>query len=292
MSDFYYPGTSVLYTRAELETTYEINLSEETYIEVQFIFRLARRKIGLNDIYTLTTFCPFQPFLIHLANITKKGCSPYYRFLRKKINLDYLTIGGGDLESLTNAFRLDYYDRTDGRPLDVCVVAGYNDLIKVYCREYILYKLKKLATTVLQAIPGPNTVAISTFLYPPQLSWFADNGPVPYPGYINHRENIDWLNNEIHVLNTSNNVPLYAGFHTYGVKKATRNHTNQYGQVYQRVIKAHRWEHRRETEPLRMLHLRDNRRFKMGTGLNKYFIVNTVCENSPATSIFNLAVMP
>ena len=57
------------------------------------------------------------------------------------------------------------------------------------------------------------------------------------------------------------------------------------GQVYQMLKKAHRWEHWVETEPARMLHLRDNRRFKMGTALNNYFIMNTVCETSPAASI-------
>ena len=67
--------------------------------------------------------------------------------------MDYIAISGGDIERLTNAFRKDYCDRADRRPLDGCVVAGCNNLAKGFYREYILYNI--------QAGPGPNTVAIS-----------------------------------------------------------------------------------------------------------------------------------
>ena len=60
-----------------------------------------------------------------------------------------------------------------------------------------------------------NTFAVSTLMLPPQLAWFPDNGEFPYPGYVNQKEKIDWLNQEIHALNVANQVPLYVGFHTY-----------------------------------------------------------------------------
>ena len=46
----------------------------------------------------------------------------------------------------------------------------------------------------------------------------------------------------------------------------------------QRVVKAHRWEHWREEDPATMLHLRNDRRIKMGIALNNYFIFNTDCS--------------
>ena len=61
---------------------------------------------------------------------------------------------------------------------------------------------------VLDAESGleKNTIAISTFMYPPQLAWFSHNGRIPYPEYVNQKEKIDWLNHEIKVLNGMNEV--------------------------------------------------------------------------------------
>ena len=94
------------------------------------------------------------------------------------------------------------------------------------------------------------------------------------------KEKIDWLNLGIHQENFRNNARAYPGFHTYGVRTATRSYTDEYGQVHQRKIKAHRWEHWRESDPARMLHLRNDRRFKMGIAVNNYFILNTNCSTA------------
>ena len=64
-----------------------VAISQESYIEVKYIFYVACRKLGLNHICLNPTFRPSQPLLIQIANVTKKGCNAYYRFLRKKINL-------------------------------------------------------------------------------------------------------------------------------------------------------------------------------------------------------------
>ena len=194
-----------------------------------------------------------------------------------KIHVDYITIPGADINTLRNAFRLDYVDKFLGMPLDVCLVAGYNDLVKGYSREQIRYDLREFSTMVIEAQSGldVNTFAVSTLMYPPQLAWFPDNGEFPYPGYVNQKEKIDWINQEIHVLNEANQVPLYAGFHTYGVRKDTKKRVDRYGQLHQRTLKYHRWEHWREADRGYMLHLKNERRFKMGMALVNYFIHNT-----------------
>ena len=193
------------------------------------------------------------------------------------MHADYITIPGGDLDTLTNAFRLDYVARTHDRPLDVCVVAGYNDLVKGYTRDKIDHSFQKMVDMVKQAGPAPltNTVAIATFMYPPQLAWLPDNDPLPYPDYRNNKSKIDWLNEMINQRNRENGVPNYPGFHTYGIRTTTRRTTDLYGQHHHRVVKSHRWEHWRESDPTRMLHLRDDRRVKMGVAVNKYFVINT-----------------
>ena len=70
-------------------------------------------------------------------------------------------------------------------------------------------------------------------------------------------------------------MPEYPRFHTYGLRTATRNYKDVYGQLHQYKVKGHRWEHWRESEPTNMLHLRDDRRFKMGRAVSNYFIFNT-----------------
>ena len=87
IADFYRPGTCTFYTREELMNVFNTDISPETLIEIHFIIKSARRKLGLqNDISTEIVY-PFQPLLINLANLTNKGCNVYYRVLRKKNNI-------------------------------------------------------------------------------------------------------------------------------------------------------------------------------------------------------------
>ena len=195
-------------------------------------------------------------------------------------HVDYMTIPGATIETLTHAFRLDYMDKVHSKPLDVVLVAGYNDLVSGLARDEVNYKFQQFCDLVKligirQNPNNPNTVAVATLMYPPQLAWFPNNGPYPSNEYRNQKEKIDWLNDQIQMRNMENGVPIGVGFHTYGVRKATRKSVDKYGQVHKYVTRSHRWEHWREHEPARMLHMRDHRRFKMGTALNNYFVQNT-----------------
>lgn len=192
-------------------------------------------------------------------------------------HVDYITIPGSCLETLFHAFKLDY--EAHPRPLDVVVVAGYNDLLEQHSRDFIVAIIKRFARYVIQLgiqthPDTPNTVAIASFMYPPQLSWFRDNGPEP-PQFHNQKDKLDWINGQIDDLNIANGCPEYPGFHKYGMRMVTRKYTDKYGQEHHRVIKKHRWEHWRESERSQKLHLTNERRFKMGKAVNEYFIIRT-----------------
>ena len=60
-----------------------------------------------------------------------------------------------------------------------------------------------------------------------------------------------------------------------GEKCQENKQRDGYGQIHQVVTKSHRWEHWREADPARMLHMRNDRRFKMGKAVNNYLIANT-----------------
>ena len=87
MADFYVPGSNTVMDRMNLESKFRISMTEETYIEFKFILKTARRKIGLSDNQSVCPPYPLQPLLIQIANLCTKGCSIYYRFLRKKVSL-------------------------------------------------------------------------------------------------------------------------------------------------------------------------------------------------------------
>ena len=63
-------------------------MSEENYTEIKYLITTLRRQLGVTDETTSQLTKPYQPLLISLLNSVKKGCSTYYRFLRKKNNLN------------------------------------------------------------------------------------------------------------------------------------------------------------------------------------------------------------
>ena len=84
------------------------------------------------------------------------------------------------------AFKLEL----TGQALDVAMVAGYSDLVAGNSRNTIIDYFSAFTAVVKLAglrlhSDKQNTVAISTLMHPPQLSWFPDNGRFPFPGYRN-----------------------------------------------------------------------------------------------------------
>ena len=82
ISDFYSPGTQNLYTREELENVYNLEISNESLLEIHYIIKLALRNLGFKDNQSIISFLPTQPLLINILNMTKKGCNVYCRLLK------------------------------------------------------------------------------------------------------------------------------------------------------------------------------------------------------------------
>ena len=201
------------------------------------------------------------------------------QYVGDMIHVDYLTIPTACIEDLVLAFKLEYEQLNHQKPLDVLIVAGYNDLLQNKSRQHIMEGYRHLARLVQNLgknkHPGAtNSFAVASLLYPPRLSWFPDNGPTP-SFLTNYLEKIDWLNREIHDLNLSNSVPEYPRFHTYGVRTDNTARHDRYGYLHQTHKKTHRWEHWAEQVKTSKLHLKPERIFKMGTAVNNYFALNT-----------------
>ena len=187
---------------------------------------------------------------------------------------DYVTIPGAKIPQLHDAFVIEYAKEMRG--MDVVLVAGLNDVARGYSREYIMYCIKDMRKAVnkqaeLYHPHVKNTFAVATMLYPPQLVWFEDNGPVPYPDYHNNREKLDWINGQIMADNIENGVQFAPKLHTYGVRTDNKERRDRYGNVTVRHTKSHRWGEWRERNPADMLHLNNARRVALGKDINKYF---------------------
>ena len=87
ISDFYQTGTRTLLTKQEIEDKYQIILSEESLVEFHYIIHTTLRSLEINENTLEPIFLPFQPLLINIANLTKKGCNLYCKFLKKRRNL-------------------------------------------------------------------------------------------------------------------------------------------------------------------------------------------------------------
>ena len=85
ISDFLIPGTQQLLKKAEFEKMHAIEITDENLTELHYIIKLSCKRLGIKD--PIAPFLPSQPLLIGLLNLTKKGCSAYYKILKKRSNL-------------------------------------------------------------------------------------------------------------------------------------------------------------------------------------------------------------
>lgn len=196
------------------------------------------------------------------------------------MHVDYITIPGASINALTRAFRYEFVDVPQVVPIDVVVAAGYDELVTGCSRVLIMERFRYLVQTVLEAgsPDHKNTVAISDLVYPPMLTWFPDNGNLPADHQGNQLVKLEWLNEAILSLNLDNSITEFHRLHKYGIRVCTKRRVDQYGQEHHRMIKCHRFEHWVEQNASEKLHLKDEIRFKIGAGINKYFQLRTEWE--------------
>ena len=184
-------------------------------------------------------------------------------FAGDEIHIDWLCIPGATINVLSTAWEIEYLE--EKKPMDVMLIAGLNDVIKGKTGPAIASAFKHFVDLVIwqgnQYHPDqPNTCAVGTLIYPPQICWLEDDGAVP-PTFDNQLRNIRWLNHQVEILNADSQVRS-PSFHSFGVRKVTRNGKG---------LTKHRLEHWREGERANMLHLRDDQRIKMAKQVARYF---------------------
>lgn len=203
------------------------------------------------------------------------------------IHVDHITIPGATIQMLEYAWRCDYHH--EKKPMDVMVVGGLNNLCRGDSADDVIGHFKGFEETVMKQSrefhpDNPSTFNTATMFYPPQITWFPDNGDLPYPEFENKLEMMKTINDRIVELNNEHflrNIGVFKaqnngvvgtrakilGFHKYGLRKTTTTYPN--GRKVE--SKAHRWEHWRELDASRMLHLIDEQRAKACQAVANFF---------------------
>ena len=184
------------------------------------------------------------------------------------LHIDWLTVSGGTIPDLEDAFLHDYKKQT--RPMRILISAGLNDLVRGATRTKIMEHFLNLKRVVAdQNFYHPHTkneLVIATILNPPKLVWFPDNGPPP-ANHVNLYQDIKELNDWIVLFNNEGNK-ITPRFHRFGVRSGTK----MLKDATKVPFKTHQWNQWRQSEPVHdMLHLNDFWRVRMGGAVIKHF---------------------
>ena len=191
-------------------------------------------------------------------------------------HIDYITISGATILDLIEAWKIEYYGEKRG--MDVLLVGGLNNITNGDKPETIMRDYDHLVQLVHHQAHKHHpqmhsSCAIATLFYPPQLCWYPDQGDCP-PDFLNHLEDMKWLNFQIERLNDEAGIKV-PNFATLGARVANRTTKDIYGNVTVHHTTTHRYPHWRENNFRWMLHLDDQRRMKMGRQVGRYFCHET-----------------
>ena len=90
-ADLYINGTESFAPRPDLEEKFNVEITEEDLRELHYIVRITNQTLGVKPGTITEPYYPTQPLLIQIANLTRSGCSSYYKLLRKKLTLSNTT---------------------------------------------------------------------------------------------------------------------------------------------------------------------------------------------------------
>jgi hypothetical protein len=185
------------------------------------------------------------------------------------IHVDWVTVSGGTITDLTNAFIMDY--KKQPRPMRIFISAGLNDLVRGATRDTIVERYIHLKELIdAQNVYHPharNELLIAAMLNPPKLVWYPDNGPAPH-GHINRLQDLKEINSWIAYYNAQNGRVYTPRFNRFGVRCGKRVLYNGSVVEYQH----HQWNQWRQSEPDHdKLHLTDYWRVKLGGAVVKHF---------------------
>ena len=106
-------GTSDIMNRIDFCNKYEVEVTENNFIEIRYIIKAAMQSIRYPINKILPVFHPNKPLLIDISLSTSKGCGKYYRLIRTKKNLsnDMSQKEQKWHEELGTTFSVDFWEK-------------------------------------------------------------------------------------------------------------------------------------------------------------------------------------
>ena len=186
------------------------------------------------------------------------------------LHVDWVTISGGTITDLTNAFLHDY--KRQCRPMRILVSAGLNDIIRGADRDTVVGRFIRLKEVIdeqnLFHAHASNQLTIAALLNPPKLVWFEGNGPAP-DDHVNHLGDIKEINAWISNQNSNNGRTYTPRFNRFGVRCGRVWDEGAGSMVKYQQHQMNQW---RESEPVHdKLHLNDQWRVRMAGAVVKHF---------------------
>ena len=192
------------------------------------------------------------------------------------LHCDLECVPGGKVITLKRVWEKAYH--RNPLPIDTVLVAGLNDIrdtarlyLGKYCMEEtanlasddIMSSIKALHRIILEHSSNhsvDSTLAAATVLHVPALYWHQDDGPPPSPSYTNYKLLVDTLNLKIEAFNIENGASSAPKLHQTGERSLAKGKKRKF------QFQAFREEKKED-----MMHLKDDKRFKMVKCLVKYF---------------------
>ena len=228
-----------------------------------------------------------QRIKILVSSSTLHNFFNYGKYEGDQFHIEYVTIPGGHIQDLELAWKVDY--QFERRPMDVILVAGLNNVARGESETEIMKHIESFANAVEDQtqqfhLNKASTFTVATFIFPPKLTWFSGNGPLPYKNKMNKLTTIASINHQIvgfnkHLLERQKltyaddeyikrKQPKTPMLNMFGLQTITTSPT---GEQIQRI--SHKWSKWRPTEPPKhMLHLNDYERAKMGRMIGNFFM--------------------
>ena len=109
-----------------------------------------------------------------------------------------------------------------------------------------------------------DSLAVGTILHVPALYWHEDDGSPPTPDYLNYKTIIDRTNLKIEAFNIENGCSSAPKLHQSGERALNKGKKRKY-----------QFGAFREEDKSCMMHLKDQKMFRMAKSVIKYFRKST-----------------
>ena len=204
-----------------------------------------------------------------------QGARHRTRYDGDPFHIERISVAGATVRNIAHAIDVAYFNL--GKPIDLLICAGINDIIRGHSAIEIMCDLVMLEEALETRLPT-STMAICTLPLPPMICQLPGDLSWRPASFVNRLDTLIELNLRIVRHNQRNSRRLQRPtdtaptFHTRGLRTRYRSSRNQFGpRNLLGSVLGHRHNNWRESNPHNMLHLNETIVCSMGRATVSYF---------------------